>query len=702
MKSRPYLIFFLFIWTILPGLCLGQNEFDVYNYWKYYEGEPSKALYKQMAQLAFGQLEQRRKDMKDLKTPAQWKQRQETLQSKLALSVGSFPEKTPLNPVITGSFEKNGYRVEKLYFESRPRYYVTAALFIPQQRATPAPAIIYCSGHTTEGFRSETYQQIILNYVKKGFIVLAFDPIGQGERSQYPGTDLQKSAVKEHSYPGSQSFLSGRPPANYFIWDGIRTVDYLLTRKEVDPARIGITGRSGGGTQSAYIAALDHRILAAAPECYITSFDKLLRSNGPQDAEQNLLHGLENGLDMADFLIVRAPKPALIVATTNDMFAIQGARDAHAEALNAYRAWGFPQNMQLTEDDAGHASTLKNREASYAFFQKALNNPGDSTDEKVQYLSPLELQVTTTGQVVTDLKSETIFSINKEFSQRLIAGRPNAQSATELVEKIIKITGYRPSTVTPETIFSGRAVKKGFTIDRYLIKGTGDHYLPILWLLPNKISLEPVMLLDDRGKAVALSEEGFAHSLLRAGHPVLLPDLSGFGELSTGYIRGGDSVIEGVPLNLWHLGILTHQYPIAIRMEEIGLLSRFIQNKLPLQKKLIGISRGTLGTDLLHASLFQQGFTKLVMIDPLISFESITLAKDYQTKYIPSSIPGVLAYYDLPDLFNAIPELKPILINPRHANGKEWVDQEQSEMRNSYMTIRNGVNEQDYGRHLRD
>src|SRR5690625_6751361 len=95
--------------------------------------------------------------------------------------------------------------------------------------------------------------------------------------------------TREHSSPGSQSFLAGISPATYFVWDGIRAVDYLLTRDEVDPERLGITGRSGGGTQTAYIAALGDRLAAAAPRCYITTFDTLLKSRRPQDAEQSML-----------------------------------------------------------------------------------------------------------------------------------------------------------------------------------------------------------------------------------------------------------------------------------------------------------------------------------------------------------------------------------------------------------------------------
>lgn len=132
--------------------------------------------------------------------------------------------------------------------------------------------------------------------------------------------------TKEHSYPGAQAFITGSSQAMFMIWDGIRAVDYLLSRKEVDPSRIGITGRSGGGTQSAYIAAFDDRIKAAAPENYITNFRRLLQSIGPQDAEQNMVSFIERGLDHPDLLIVRAPKPAMMITTTNDFFSIQGAR----------------------------------------------------------------------------------------------------------------------------------------------------------------------------------------------------------------------------------------------------------------------------------------------------------------------------------------------------------------------------------------
>src|SRR5690606_10243951 len=154
---------------------------------------------------------------------------------------------------------------------------------------------------------------------------------------------------------------------------------YLLTRKEVDPQRIGITGRSGGGTQSAYIAAIDPRIHAVAPENYLTNFTRLLQMKRPQDAEQNPFNSIDKGIDQSDFLVVRAPKPALMITTTRDIFSIQGSRESAKEIARIYQAYDKPANFSMVTDDTVHASTRKNREAMYAFFQKHLNNPGDST-----------------------------------------------------------------------------------------------------------------------------------------------------------------------------------------------------------------------------------------------------------------------------------------------------------------------------------
>ena len=333
----------------------------------------------------------------------EWKSYQKEIRGKLFESLDVF-QRTPLNPRVLGKLERENFTVEKIIFESHPEFYVTACLYIPKGLTQATPAIIYCSGHTVNGFRAETYQGVILNLVAKGFIVFAFDPIGQGERSQYVDSTHRPViglGTREHSYMGMQSLISGRSNTDYFIWDGSRAVDFLLTREEVDPTRIGITGRSGGGTQSAMIAAYDERIYAAAPEAWISNFTRLFQSIGPQDAEQNPYQIIQKGIDYPDYVHIRAPKPTLIVTTTHDFFSIQGARETYREGLRSYEAFGKPDALQLVEHMGKHESTQGNREAVYAFFQTHLDLPGDPTEQAVELFTPEELQITPTGQVVT-------------------------------------------------------------------------------------------------------------------------------------------------------------------------------------------------------------------------------------------------------------------------------------------------------------
>jgi hypothetical protein len=267
-----------------------QDDVTLFDYWQYYS-DAENSLYKYFCSAGFQQLENRGRLIDKLQSAEDWKKRQSDVREKLLDIIGPFPEKAPLKIRTTGMIQREDYRVEKLIYESLPGYYVTAALFIPEKLKGRAPAILNPIGHSTMSFRRDIYQHTIINLVKKGFIVLTYDQVGQGERLQYYDPASGKSrfgSTDEHSYPGAQCFISGYSPAKYFIWDGIRGIDVLLSRKEVDPERIGLTGLSGGGTSTAFIGAIDDRVLAAAPECFITNFHYLLQSRGPQDAEQNL------------------------------------------------------------------------------------------------------------------------------------------------------------------------------------------------------------------------------------------------------------------------------------------------------------------------------------------------------------------------------------------------------------------------------
>jgi hypothetical protein len=263
------------------------------------------------------QLAERQAAIARIKTPQDLAARSRLVKEKLRRITGDFPERTPLNARVTGTIDLPEFRIEKVIFESQPGFHVTASLYLPKSGAAPHPAILFPLGHEAGAKSHEAWQRVLATFAKRGYVCFAWDTLGQGERIQLWDEAFQASKVvrstTEHTILGLQTLLVGDPLSRYSIWDGIRAMDYLLSRPEVDPKRVGLTGNSGGGTHTAYLSAFDDRFAAAAPSCYITSWSRLLRTIGPQDAEQCTPGFLAEGLDHGDFILAFAPKPYLML-----------------------------------------------------------------------------------------------------------------------------------------------------------------------------------------------------------------------------------------------------------------------------------------------------------------------------------------------------------------------------------------------------
>lgn len=676
MDMKILVVFALFFTTFNP--IQAQDDVNLFNYWKYYS-DAENTLIKYSFSVAFTQLEERKAEIARLQSREDFIERQAVVKRKLLKLMGEFPQKTPLNARVTGIIKKDDFRVEKLLYESIPGYFVTAALFIPEKRKGKAPAIIYASGHTDNAFRSETYQQVIINLVKKGFIVLAFDPVGQGERIQYydsitGNTKFSKGSTIEHSYPGAQCLISGYSPTIFFVWDAMRAIDYLQTRKEVDPQRIGMTGRSGGGTQTAFTAAVDERIKAAAPECFITNMEYILKSIGAQDAEQNLYHMIKQGIDHADLLEVRAPKPVLLITTTRDFFSIQGARETFDEVKNYYRSIGFEENASMVEDDDVHASTRKNREAMYAFFQKYLDNPGESIDLEVDFFKEEELWVTETGQLVTSIGSESLYSLNKKIVEKQMVQLDSSRSYVEshlenVPDEARKISGFEYPETYGKVIFSGRYVKPAYSIEKYLIPGSGSYMLPAIFYKPEPDrNKELVLLLHEKGKEYAVTSDSLIYMILSNGNPVMLVDLPGIGELGPGYLEG-DSYIGKISFNQWFNAIMTGNSHVGLRAEDIMRVVHCIKTNFKEYENFSVLSYGALGSELLHSAVFDDNIRKICLIQPFLSFAEIALSAEYEPEFIPSTVAGAIEKYDLIDLIAASCPKKVMILNPLTPGG---------------------------------
>lgn len=667
-----------------------QNEFSVFEGWKGWS-DPGTMLARCLNRQAMVMLEKRSKMVSNLRTAEDWNNRKEEIWNTLYELVGPFPEKTPLNPRITGVLEKGEYRVEKIVLQSQPGFYVTGVLFLPSSMSGKTPAILNPIGHSAMAFRRPLYQQLILNLVHKGFIVFAYDPIGQGERLQYFNPETGESDVggstAEHSYVGMQNFLIGSNLARYKIWDGMRCIDYLLSRPEVDPERIGVTGLSGGGTLSSYIGAFDRRVLAAAPTCYITGFTRLLPSIGPQDAEQNFPSGIAHSIDHADLLEVRAPKPTLLVATTRDFFSIQGARETAAEVERAFEAFGKPDNFAIAEDDFGHGYTVKNREAIYRFFRKALELPGDTADREYRNLTYDELQITKTGQVSTSLGSETVFSLHKREAEKVFASLE--QSRKNLPGHLMKIkdtaekfSGYRDPLSHVSYISRGRVQHKRYNIEYFALDGEEGMVIPLLLFVPHGDADKPaVIYCNSRGKEADAGDGGLIEWLVGQGHLVAAVDLSGTGET-----EDGRSIFN--PFRALQIG---RSIP-GIQAGDIIRTLRFLLNRNDVRKDRIGaLAVGEAGPALLHAAVFDKNIRKIALAGAPVSYRSIatSLRYDYDLAVM---IPGVLTGYDLPDCAAALAPRALLVVNGADNTSfptpLSWVENEMSVTKKAYSIMR--------------
>ncbi|QDV26772.1 alpha/beta hydrolase [Aureliella helgolandensis] len=639
--------------------------------------DPGLMLVHHLNELTRACLASREDAIEKLDSAEAWEKRQADVRQTLDQILGPWPARSPLNPRVTGILHRDGYRVEKIIFESMPNFHVTGALFIPEGHTGRGPAILNVIGHSAQAFRRDIYQNVMLNLVHKGFVVFTIDPLGQGERLQYfdpqNGKSTVGSSTQEHSHAGVQCFLTGRSIARYFTWDGIRAIDYLLTRPEVDPKRIGVTGLSGGGTQSSYVGAIDQRVLAAAPTGFITSTSRLLGSIGPQDAEQHFYHGPLLGIDHADLLEVRAPNPTLQVTTTRDFFSIQGARETAAEVRQVFDILGHSDHFDQIEDDYEHGFTKKNNEATYAFFQKFLDLPGSAQETEYPYLTEQELAVTETGQVSTSLQSETVFSINRQEAEPLLNKlADDRQALSQHLPRALRaakqLSGYRSPKPTAAPVFRGQYQRDGYRVEKWGLPGEGKTIIPMLVFAPDTSSEQgttwpAVIYAHGQGKANDAAVGGMIETIVRSGYIVVAPDLLGYGETTYQFKQGH------APVQPFFNAMMSGRSVAGINAGDAVRVLRFLQERNDVKPDEIGVvACGDVAPALLHAAAFEQQIQWLVLVDSLLDYQSIVMQPLYDVN-ANSLVAGALSAYDLPDLLASIAPRRVALLHPRTALG---------------------------------
>jgi len=385
-------IFFVLVHILTGTLALSQNAST--SYLRYQTAQMWK--YDDIRRKTFENLHEE-KDLKAL---------QADIKNKVLQMIGGLPqEKTPLNANVTGKIQMEGFHIEKLIFESVPGFHVTALVYVPDDKIEKHPAILIPCGHSPNG--KIHYQALCQRFVKRGYVVICWDPVGQGERSQFwdetRGQSRYNLVCGEHAVLGNFAYLAGTNLMRWEIWDGIRAVDYMFTRKDVDVNRISITGTSGGGAQSAHIGALDERIKVVAPSCYISALPmrayNRIFADPDSDPEQDLYGTVSSGVDHPGLLLLVYPRPLFIASAVLDFFPIEGARKTFREVSDVYRRFGKRENIDMAEGYHKHQYSLENQEAAMNFIDRFNQQPKREGLPTVKELDQKDLLVTGKGQV---------------------------------------------------------------------------------------------------------------------------------------------------------------------------------------------------------------------------------------------------------------------------------------------------------------
>jgi dienelactone hydrolase len=620
------------------------------------EGPTNRLLTRWLQRAALAALDRRQQVYELVKTPDQIAAYQTYLRSEFADRLGEFPDRTPLNAQVVGRIPASGYRIEKLILESQPAHYVTALLYVPEGQG-PFPAVVVPSGHSATGKAADYNQLVCMLLARHGIAALAYDPIGQGERSQFlnEAGKPRYNSTTEHTLVGAGCIPLGRNTATFRIWDGMRMIDYLASRPDIDPQRIGATGCSGGGTLTSYLMALDDRVACAAPSCYITSFRRLIETIGPQDAEQNIFGQLDAGLDHADYLLLRAPRPTLILASTHDFFDIAGTWDSFRQAKRFYTRLGYPERVEMIELDARHGYPRPQREAMLRWMQRWLQQRDAAAVEPELEPRPVEdLLCTPQGQVMRLPGARSVADLNAELNERYAAQRRALWEVPDVgIGRVRQLTGIRTVDELPEVRHRVVATtqRSGYRLDKVALEVESGITLPGLLAVPEKRSGRVVLYLDGAGKHSALDEASEAQRRVRAGDVVLALDLRGLGETgsSTANLWGGD-------WKDYFLAYLLGKSLVAMRAEDTLASARWLGRQYGDAQgsgRVEVIARGVPGVPALHAVALQRDlFEGLTLVGTLESWSGL-VRNPTAAGHLANTVHGALRVYDLPDLVQA-------------------------------------------------
>jgi dienelactone hydrolase len=530
-------------------------------------------------------------------------------------------------------------------------------------------------GHSLNGKAAEYIQRGSILLAKNGIAVLAYDPIGQGERRQLLDK-LNKAAIPsstgEHTLIGVGALLVGQGTATYRIWDGIRSLDYLESRPEIDPTRLGCTGCSGGGTLTSYLMALDDRIVCAAPSCYITSLERLFATIGPQDAEQNITGQVALGIEHADYLTMHAPRPTLLATATQDFFDIQGSWTSFREATRLFGILGHSERINLVEYNTKHGYPKPQREAVTRWMRRWLLEKDDAIVEpSFAIAKDADLNCTRTGQVLDSLQGKSAFQISAEYDQQYakersakLAKQPREETL-KAIRKLIAVPDKVPAAtlkrVDNQWLESGKVKYR-----KVLFETEPGILIPTLHFKAARPSGNLVLYVHGLGKAADTEPGGQIEKLTQNGVDVLALDLRGMGETAPGISNGKPSYF-GVDSREAFLALHLNRPLLGQRVIDLLSVAAYLRTEKDFPKKTTILwAKGSAVPIALHAAALEPSFSSVVTEGGVVSWSAV-VRSPISYDQLTNVVPGALKVYDLPDVATLIAprRLQILAVNPQ-------------------------------------
>lgn len=610
-----------------------------------------------------------------IRTVPQLQAWQRKTRARLINLLGGLPPRTPLNARITGVLERGDYRVEKIVYESLPGYFVTANFYLPTWKKK-SPAFIGPVGHWLEGKSYEDYQRLGIEMAKHGYALFTYDPPGQGERMEYfdPVTGHDRGGPKSttsHTIVGYQCFLAGNSLARYFAWDGIRAIDYLQSRSEIDGDHVGSIGGSGGGTLTRLISALDERVKISIP---IVSVATKGGPGGSNDGEQNIAGSVAAGIWLQDQMWLLPPRPVInLLATVDNYFA--DAKRSISDVQRAYDLFGLKDAAVAIEAEGKHGLLPELRKAAYEFIDRHWRGVtelrpvviGDGDLEKQE-----DLWATETGQIALSLGGRTSFDVNLEQIDARRSKEASGPATRDAIREFLNL----PEVIRPRSVRVVATEDRGaFRMERVALESEAGVWIPALVLAPNRGGRLPaVLIVDDLGKDRHAAAGGLMEQLAQAGRVVVAIDARGLGETAPApdprtakktthellynhfFLRSSASVQARAAINLARPLPALRTHDSLVALDYLAGRGDVATGDL----RVIGLGEG--GVLAMFAAAVDPRVSQVITYRMLADFHSLAANRMYAQ---PASlfIPRILEHFDLPQVCASIAPRQVLLVN---------------------------------------